>query len=126
MNSQQRNLISKAVESLEAAKLLQDNQYFDYAVSRAYYTMFYLAEALLEEEAKNFSSHAAVISAFGRDFAKLGKVPREFHRFLIDAQSLRQTGDYGKFQAISEYQANQQIEHAEQFLVFVRNYFNNF
>ncbi|QCS49892.1 HEPN domain-containing protein [Picosynechococcus sp. PCC 11901] len=126
MNCQQQNLMSKAAESLEAAKLLRDNQYFDYSVSRAYYTMFYLAEAFLEGEAKTFSSHAAVISAFGRDFAKLGKVPREFHRFFIDAQSLRQTGDYGKFQAISEYQANQQIENATKFLTFARDYFKEF
>ncbi|WP_083993504.1 HEPN domain-containing protein [Picosynechococcus sp. PCC 8807] len=126
MNCQQQNLMSKATESLEATKLLRDNQYFDYSVSRAYYTIFYLAEAFLEGEAKTFSSHAAVISAFGRDFAKLGKVPREFHRFLIDAQSLRQTGDYGKFQAISAYQANQQIENATKFLTFARDYFKEF
>ena len=118
MNAQQQDLLKKAQESLEAAKLLQSNQFLDYATARAYYTMFYVAEAYLEGENQNFSSHAAVISAFGRDFARLGKVPREFHRFLIDAQALRQTGDYGKFQAISAQQATLQIERAEKFLTF--------
>ena len=118
MNLQQQDLLSKAQESLEAAKLLRENKYFDYAVSRAYYAMFYIAEAYLESEDEQFSSHAAVISNFGRNFAKLGKVPIEFHRFLIDGQALRQTSDYGKFQTISEQQARQQIINAERFIEF--------
>ena len=36
MNPQQRDLLNKAQESLNAAKLLKNNNYFDYAVSRAY------------------------------------------------------------------------------------------
>ena len=118
MNPQQRDLLNKAQESLNAAKLLKNNDYFDYAVSRAYYAMFYIAEAYLEGENQQFSSHAAVISSFGKNFAKLGTVPQEFHRFLIDAQALRQTSDYGKFQTISEQQANQQIQNAEEFVNF--------
>lgn len=116
MNPQQQDLLNKAQESLNAAKLLKDNNYFDYAVSRAYYAMFYIAEAYLEGESQQFSSHAAVISSFGRNFAKSGKVPKEFHRFLIDAQALRQTSDYGKFQTISEQQAQQQIINAEKII----------
>ena len=116
MNPQQQDLLNKAQESLNAARLLKDNNYFDYAVSRAYYAMFYIAEAYLEGESQQFSSHAAVISSFGRDFAKPGKVPKEFHRFLIDAQALRQTSDYGKFQTISEQQAQQQIINAEKII----------
>lgn len=122
MNPQQSDLLKKAQESLEAAKLLRANQFLDYATARAYYTMFYLAEAFLEGDNQTFSSHSAVISAFGKNFAKSRKVPREFHRFLIDAQALRQTGDYGKFQAISEKQADLQIERAEQFLDFSLEY----
>ncbi|MCY7334007.1 MAG: HEPN domain-containing protein [Pseudanabaena sp. CAN_BIN31] len=116
MNPQQQDLLNKAQESLNAAKLLKDNNYFDYAISRAYYAMFYIAEAYLEGESQQFSSHAAVISSFGRNFAKSGKVPREFHRFLIDAQALRQTSDYGKFQTISEQQAQQQIINTEKII----------
>jgi uncharacterized protein (UPF0332 family) len=118
MNSQQIDLVNKAQDSLNAAKLLKSNNYFDIAVSRAYYAMFYIAEAYLEGENQQFSSHAAVISSFGKNFAKAGKVPKKFHRFLIDAQALRQTSDYGKFQTISEQQANQQIANAEEFVNF--------
>ncbi|MEG3881707.1 HEPN domain-containing protein [Microcoleus sp. herbarium7] len=67
MIPEQIALLTKAGESLRAAKLLAANTLPDFAASRAYYTMFYVAEAFLLGEGLTFSSHAAVISAFGRD-----------------------------------------------------------
>ncbi|NEZ56261.1 HEPN domain-containing protein [Adonisia turfae] len=86
--------IDKAKESLVASKLLADNGLYDFAGSRAYYTMFYIAEAFLWKKGLSFSSHSAVISAFGREIAKPGLVPVELHRYLIDAQDKRTQGDY--------------------------------
>lgn len=94
MTDEQRKLLLKAQQSLEAAKLLLTNYYPDYATSRAYYTMFYIAEVFLEGEGLCFSKHSAVIAAFGREFAKSQRVPPDFHRFLIEAQELRTAGDY--------------------------------
>ncbi len=116
MKPEQIGLLRKAGESLRAAELLATNELFDFAASRAYYTMFYVAEAFLLNEGLTFSSHAAVISAFGRDFARTGRVPVEFHRYLIDAQDLRNQGDYDIDSAITEDEANQLIAEAEQFL----------
>lgn len=92
MKPEQIALLRKAAESRRAPELLATNELFDFAASRAYYTMFYVAEAFLLNEGLTFSSHAAVISAFGRDFARTGRVPVEFHRYLIDAQDLRNQG----------------------------------
>ena len=86
MTEEQRELLLKAQQSLEAAKLLLTNNFPDYAASRAYYSMFYIAEAFLEGEGLSFSKHSAVIAAFGREFAKPQRVPTDFHRFLIEAQ----------------------------------------
>ncbi len=118
MTDEQRELLLKAQQSLEAAKLLLNNNYPDYATSRAYYTMFYIAEAFLEGDGLSFSKHAAVISAFGREFAKPKRVSTDFHRFLIEAQELRTTGDYGQLNAVTSDQAAEQIDRAEQFLAF--------
>jgi uncharacterized protein (UPF0332 family) len=41
--------------------------------------MFYVAEAFLEGEGLSFSSHSAVISAFGQYFARTGRIPTDFH-----------------------------------------------
>jgi uncharacterized protein (UPF0332 family) len=116
LKPEQIALLRKAAESLRAAELLATNELFDFAASRAYYTMFYVAEPFLLNEDLTFSSHAAVISAFGRDFARTGRVPAEFHRYLIDAQDLRNQGDYDIDSAITEAEANQLIAQAEQFL----------
>ncbi|MCU0547094.1 MAG: HEPN domain-containing protein [Oscillatoriaceae cyanobacterium Prado104] len=116
MTPEQTALLIKASESLRAAKLLAANALADFAASRAYYTMFYVAEAFLLGEDLAFSSHAAVISAFGREFARTGRVPVEFHRYLIDAQDIRNRGDYNIDPAIPEAEANELIFQAEQFL----------
>ncbi|TAE57822.1 MAG: HEPN domain-containing protein [Nostocales cyanobacterium] len=116
MTDEQRELLLKAQQSLEVAKLLLNNNFPDYATSRAYYTMFYIAEAFLEGKGLSFSKHSAVIAAFGREFAKTQQVPTDFHRFLIEAQELRTTGDYGQLNAVTTDQATEQIDRAEQFL----------
>lgn len=94
MTSEQQKFIKKAKESLLASQVLVENQLYNFAGSRAYYTMFYIAEAFLWEKGLTFSSHSAVISGFGREIAKKGIVPVEFHRYLIDAQDKRTQADY--------------------------------
>lgn len=121
MTDEQLELLLKARQSFSAARLLIENGYSDYAASRAYYTMFYIAEAFLAGVGMSFSSHSAVISAFGREFARTNRVPVEFHRFLIDAQDLRNAGDYGQLNAVTAEQANEQITYAEQFLELAQN-----
>ncbi|HHP7243546.1 MAG TPA: HEPN domain-containing protein [Elainellaceae cyanobacterium] len=116
MTDEQRELLLKAQQSLEAAKLLLNNNYTDYATSRAYYTMFYVAEAFLEGEGLSFSKHSAVISAFGREFVKSQRISTDFHRFLIEAQALRIAGDYGQPNAVTSEQAAEQIDRADQFV----------
>jgi len=116
MTEDQWELIEEARDSIGAAKLLLGGEYPGYAASRAYYAMFYIAEAFLEGEGMSFSKHSAVISAFGQHFAHAGKVPLEFHQFLREAHDLRQIGDYGERATVTEEQARKQIARAEQFL----------
>lgn len=65
MNENQQQFLLKAKQSLEASKHLFAGKFYDFAVARAYYTMFYLVSAFLAEEEFYFSKHSAVISAFG-------------------------------------------------------------
>ena len=121
MTSAQLNLLLKADQSLSAARLMLDGGYPEYAASRAYYTMFYIAEAFLDGEGLSFSKHSAVISAFGREFARTRRVPVKFHKFLIRAQELRNAGDYGEINAVTANQAADSIAQAEEFLELAQN-----
>ena len=68
MNQRQCELLEEARESVRAAKLLLQSGHPGYAASRAYYAMFYAASAFLEGQGLRFSSHSAVIAAFGPTF----------------------------------------------------------
>jgi uncharacterized protein (UPF0332 family) len=109
-------LFTKAGESLAAAKVLIKDGYYDFAASRAYYAMFYVASALLANLNLSYSSHSAVISSFGREFAKTGKLDSKYHRWLIDAQDLRNIGDYGVGSQVPEEYARMVCDWAVQFI----------
>ena len=118
MTEQQRELIEKAEQSLRGARLLQGDGQHGFAAARAYYTMFYLAEAMLLGEGLAFSKHSAVHAAFGERFAKTGVVPAEFHRYLIRGMETRHLGDYSTIPVTME-DAAEQIARAEEFLRIV-------
>lgn len=123
MSSDAQALLAKAKESLDAAELLRSRNYFDYAASRAYYSMFYVAEALLAAQGESYSSHSAVIAAYGREFAKTGKLDPTFHRRLIDAQDYRNIGDYGISAHVLPEQAERVCGWAREFLAEANKYF---
>lgn len=116
MTPEQQALLDKAQRSMNAAKNLMERGFHDFAVSRAYYAMFYVAQALLDREGLAFSSHAAVISAFGQYLVRPGKVPAQYHRQLIDAQAQRTRADYDPQPNLSEQDAEILIAQAQDFL----------
>ena len=116
MTDAQSCLLRKAHRTVQSARLLLTDGDYDGAVSRAYYAMFYVAEALLLAKGMTFSSHSAVISAFGKEFAKPGTIPGEYHRNLLDAQEARNAGDYQVASHLTEEETLQHITHAEQLL----------
>jgi uncharacterized protein (UPF0332 family) len=116
MTQAQENLLAEARDSLSAARLLHREGYNGFAASRAYYAMFYVAEAFLLGKGLAFSKHSAVHAAFGEHFARTGIVPADLHRALIHGMEVRQTGDYDYTKEVSPEQALEQIANAEHFL----------
>ena len=86
------HLLNLADESHEVAKKLIDMGHPRFSAAQTYYTIFYLAEAMLLTKGLTFSKHSAVVAAFGKEFAKKGLLDPKFHRYIIQAQKLRQTG----------------------------------
>ena len=115
-------LLDKARANLDAARLLLDAHHLDSAASRAYYAMFYVAEALLAQIGQSYSKHAGVVSAFGREYAKTGKLEPKYHRWLIDAQDLRSVADYTADVPITGAEVRAVCEWAEEFLAAARNH----
>lgn len=69
-----------------------------------------------------FTSHSAVIAAYGKEFALTKDLAPKFHRYLITSQDIRQTGDYGVEVNVSTEDATQVIAWAEEFLHSANNF----
>jgi uncharacterized protein (UPF0332 family) len=92
--SEIEHFLDKAARSFRAAARLLEDGDVDFAASRSYYGVFYVAEALLRSEGLSFSRHGQVIAQYGRLFAKTGRLDSRFHRLLDTAFSFRQPADY--------------------------------
>jgi len=115
-------LLDKARDSIGAAHLLAEGGFYAVAVSRAYYAMFYCAEALLLQHGQSFSKHGAVVAGFGKQFVATQRMAPELHRFLLDAFEARQSADYDQFAEVCAEDAQEHIPHAEEFLAAAENY----
>jgi len=118
-------ILKRAGESIEAARVLCERGLFGFSVSRAYYAMFYVAEALLLTKDLAFSKHSAVIAAFGEHFTKSRLLNPQFHQHLIEAFDKRQIGDYALQEEIEPDDAKRQIERAVAFLQAARDWLDS-
>ncbi len=84
--------------------------------------MFYAVEALLLSRELSFSRHSAVIAAFGKEFIRTGAFDSRFHSYLLRAFKLRNAGDYGAVQAVSEEDARQVIDQSRELLAAIEEY----
>ena len=87
-------LLQKADRYIDSAEMLAAVGDYDSAASPAYHASFFLAELLLDTLGQGFSSHRALISAYGQEFAKTRRLDPRFHRVLIAAFEKRQQADY--------------------------------
>jgi uncharacterized protein (UPF0332 family) len=109
-------LIAKSERALAAAeRLLQDGD-TDFAVSRAYYGYFYIAEALLLSRGLEFSRHGQVVSQYGLHFAKNAQIDPRFHRLLDRAFSLRQRADYDAAASLDAEVVEELIQEGREFV----------
>ncbi len=123
MNTDTHKLLEKARRAIQAAATLLQHGDTDFAAGRAYYAMFYTAEALLNEKGLSSRKHGGVHALFGEHFAKTGLLNAKFHRFLLDAFDRRLQADYA-FEAVITGeevtamigQAREYLEEAEKFL----------
>ena len=84
--------------------------------------MFYLAEALLQRRGLSYSSHSAVIAAFGKEFSRTGDLDPKFHQYLIKSHELRQTSDYAYHDYVPVENIEQVLAWAEEFLAATEVY----
>ena len=122
MKEYSRKLLEKAIDSIEAAEVLLEIDKSEISAGRAYYAMFYIAEALLYEKGLKFSKHSGVHAAFGEHFSKTKELAPKFHRWLLDAFDKRLAGDYSVDINIERDVAAAIIIQAREFLEAAQTY----
>ena len=122
MNEEVEALLKKADGSIRGARILFEEGLYGFAVSRVYYTMFYLVTAVLLTKEMNFSKHKAVVAAFGQHFIKTNIFDYKFHKYLVEAFEQRQIGDYEPMEEITEEIAERNIKRAMEFFDMVKDY----
>jgi len=115
-------LFVRAVDAIEAADILLTNGKTDFAAGRAYYAMFYVAEALLNEKGFQFGKHGNVIAAYGQHFAKTKELDPKFHRWLLTSFDQRQIGDYAFDPNVEIKVVVEMIHQAQEFLEAAKSY----
>lgn len=113
---------SMAEESLRTAEGMVRLGNYRFSVSRSYYTMFYCATALHLSKGRTFSSHGALIAAFGREFAKAGLVDPKLHEHLQKAFQARQRSDYEAKARDWQSEAAQALQWSREFLDATKAY----
>ena len=116
MNDYTRKLLDKAIDTIESAELLLNHGKTDVAAGRAYYALFYIAEALLNEKELQFSKHGDVIGAYGKEYSKTKLLNQKFHRWLIEGFDTRLIGDYHVDTKIEMDAVANMINQAREFL----------
>ena len=123
ISSEIQHYLNLADESHEVAKVLIDMGHARFSAAQSYYTIFYLAEAVLLSKGLAFSSHSAVVAAYGKEFAKTGFLDPKFHRYIIDAQERREVGHYGdEGEEVTDQEARESFQWAGEFMEAAKAY----
>jgi len=117
-----KEFLKKAEENIRASELLGEQKIYSIAVSRCYYAMFYIAEALLLTKWLAYSSHQAVISYFGKEFTKTGLFDTRFHEGLQRIFDSRQDADYEPFAKFTKEEVENYLSLAKDFLEATKKY----
>lgn len=109
--------IENGRETLEAAKVNLENDFYPSSVNRSYYAVFYAANALLATLGEARSKHSGVIGVFRRRFIKTGELPAVLSEIYEDLMNSRQRGDYDLNTHIDLETAAQLLQNARHLLM---------
>lgn len=115
------NRVPRSKQEIEAARLLADGGFFAQALSRAYYAAFYAAEEALLTLGESRSTHAGMISAFGRFIVREGGLDAEYGRILRLLFEGRSRADYDT-EPVPREQADAGIADAQRFVEAVEDW----
>jgi len=121
MRERVQGYLTYARRAVRTGQLAHKDEDFSAAVNRAYYAMFYAANALLVTRGLERSKHSGVISTFREQFVKPGLIHADYSRYFGEALDERHTADY-ELEPIDFDTAGRNLAHAIDFVAEVEAY----
>lgn len=119
-----REEIKLGEERLKAAKLLLDHKMLKDAVNRIYYAIFHTARAMLHSSGFDAKTHSGLISQFGLQLVKQGKVEKKYGRILRKSFETRETSNYKVGSVFEHEEVEDLYEEAEDFMKRAQEFVN--
>lgn len=102
--------IENAEQMLQVAEVNLRNDFYASAVNRAYYAIFYAANALLATKGESRSKHSGVVSRFRELYVKSGEFSKELSQIYGDVMERRHIGDYELQNSVEKEDAQNDIK----------------
>jgi len=109
----------RAIETLEEAKLLFNNNKIYATVNRIYYSLFYAVISLLLVKNLSSSKHSGVKALFNKEFVKTGIIPVKYGQFYNAMFEFRQRGDYEDFVEFEKEMVQEWLVTAQEFVAVI-------
>lgn len=122
MKERVANLLAKADDSLESAKLLLAEDHPAGAINRAYYAMFDACRCLLFIEGLFVKTHKGLQAKLHELYFKDAKLPRQLGTVLAQTEDLREKADYDFSQTVSSEDAQKAVNDAAYVLKEIKLY----
>ena len=116
------SMIDMAMECLDDAELLLKEDRYRSTVTKSYYAMFHLSNALAFCDGRQFSQHSQIIGYFGSQYIRTNEIDRKWFSALNGASALRNKSDYLYGSVISKAEAEQHYSNAVLFSKTVLRY----
>jgi uncharacterized protein (UPF0332 family) len=111
--------IARSKHFLAAARHLFSGQFYEDAVSRAYYAVFHAACALLASIGRTVRTHDGLRAAIAQHFVKPGTLDAKYSRLLARIAADRSDADYAAVSTFRAEDAEESIRQAEAFIAAV-------
>jgi uncharacterized protein (UPF0332 family) len=114
------DLLNRAHQATQSARMLLESGDPYGTVNRAYYAMFYAAHSALESRGIEIASskHGTLVRRFGEHLVKTGVLPRTLGTSLNRTLELRQKADYGSGE-VALADAERSLSEAEVFVAAI-------
>ena len=120
MDENIKNSLDLALDTLDDAKLLAQNQRYKGAMNRCYYAYFYMAKGMLISEGIVSKTHSGLNSEFNRLFIKTNLISKEFGKSLNSLFNMRQAADYEPEEEMGKEEVDKALQMVEEFIDFIK------